>query len=29
MTRVGLLSERAITKLASMGIAAPQQVAAA
>lgn len=29
MTRVGLLSERAITKLASMGIAAPQQAAAA
>ena len=28
MTRVGLLSERAISKLASMGVAAPQQVAA-
>jgi hypothetical protein len=29
MTRVGLLSKRAVSKLASMGIAAPQQAAAA
>jgi hypothetical protein len=29
MTRVGLLSERAVAKLAGMGITPPQQAAAA